>query len=72
MTNNDTAEWLTRGKIANELGVSLRTVDRLRDAGSLDWYRDERSGEVRVTRESFERYVSRHAASSGGKGHDRA
>jgi excisionase family DNA binding protein len=59
MDTNTRASWLTRNEAADTLKVSRRTVDRLRESGSLDWYRDERSGEVRIERASFERYAAR-------------
>lgn len=48
---------LTREQSAGYLGVSLKTVDRLRDAGELDWFYVGAS--VKVELESIEAFKER-------------
>jgi len=55
-TNHDSASLLTRGQVACRLGVSLRTVDRLTEAGLLR--RVRLMGSVRFTERDVARLIA--------------
>ena len=50
---------LTREQAAAELSCSVRTLDRLRERGELDWIELGTGGGIRILRDSLEAYVER-------------
>ena len=53
---------LSQKEVATALSVSESTVERLRRDGSLEWLRIR--GQVRITRQALDQYLTAAAASS--------